>query len=58
MKQKELFFQYHRFSACLDAGYDIKESIKNIQQTVQVVLERRFTDKSTQCVDPTHCAWK
>ena len=28
MKQKELFFQYHRFSACVDADYDIKESIK------------------------------
>ena len=21
MKQKELFFQYHRFSACVDADY-------------------------------------
>ena len=28
MKQKELFFQYHRFSACVDADYDIKKSIK------------------------------
>ena len=35
MKQKELFFQYYRFSACVDANYDIKESIKDIQQTVQ-----------------------
>ena len=28
-------FQYYRFSACVDAHYDIKESIKDIQQTVQ-----------------------
>ena len=35
LKQKELFFQYYRFSACVDANYDIKESIKDIQQTVQ-----------------------
>ena len=35
MKQKELFFQHYRFSACVDANYDIKESIKDIQQTVQ-----------------------
>ena len=35
MKQKEPFFQYHRFSACVDADYDIKESIKDIEQTVQ-----------------------
>ena len=28
MKQKELFFQYYRFSACVDANYDIKESAK------------------------------
>ena len=35
LKQKELFFQYHRLSACVDADYDIKESIKDIQQTVQ-----------------------
>ena len=35
MKQKELVFQYYRFSACVDANYDIKESIKDIQQTVQ-----------------------
>ena len=26
--RKKLFFQYHRFSACVDADYDIKESIK------------------------------
>ena len=32
---KELFFQYYRFSACVDANYDIKESVKDIQQTVQ-----------------------
>ena len=35
VKQKELFFQYYRFSACVDANYDITESIKDIQQTVQ-----------------------
>ena len=35
MKQKELFFQYHRFSACVDADYDIKEKHKDIQQRVQ-----------------------
>ena len=28
-------FPIHRFSACVDADYDIKESIKDIQQTVQ-----------------------
>ena len=28
-------FQHHRFSACVDADYDIKESITDIQQTVQ-----------------------
>ena len=38
MKEKELFFQYYRFSACVDANYDIKESIKDIQQTVQSTL--------------------
>ena len=32
---EKLFFQYYRFSACVDAYYDIKESIKDIQQTVQ-----------------------
>ena len=26
MKQKELFFQYYRFSACADANYDIKKA--------------------------------
>ena len=35
MRQKELFFQYYRFSACVDANYDIKERMKDIQQTVQ-----------------------
>ena len=30
-----LNLQYYRFSACVDANYDIKESIKDIQQTVQ-----------------------
>ena len=34
-EQKEPFFQYYRFSACVDANYDIKESIQDIQQTVQ-----------------------
>ena len=38
MKQKELFFQSHRFSACVDADYDIKQSITHIQQTVQWTL--------------------
>ena len=38
MKQKELFFQYYRFSTCVDANNDIKESIKDIQQTVQSTL--------------------
>ena len=28
MKQKELFFQYQGFSACVDADYDIKEKQK------------------------------
>ena len=28
-------FQYYRFPACVDANYDIKKSIKDIQQTVQ-----------------------
>ena len=28
-------FQNNRFSACVDSNYDIKESIKDIQQTVQ-----------------------
>ena len=27
--------QYHGFSACVDAGYDIKKSITDIQQTMQ-----------------------
>ena len=39
MKQKELFLnrQYHSFSAFVDAGkgYDIKESITDIQQTME-----------------------
>ena len=42
MKQKELFFQYHRLSACVDADYDIKESIKDIQQTVQWTFYEHF----------------
>ena len=28
-------FPIHRFSACVNADYEIKESIKDIQQTVQ-----------------------
>ena len=32
MKQKE---QYHSFSACVDAGYDIKESITDIPRDIQ-----------------------
>ena len=43
MKQKELFFQYYRFSARVDANYDIKESIKDIQQTVQSTLYEHRT---------------
>ena len=43
MKQKELFFQYYRISACVDANYDIKESIKDIQQTVQWTLYEHRT---------------
>ena len=43
MKQKELFFQYYRFSACVDANYDIKESIKDIKQTVQWTLYEHRT---------------
>ena len=43
MKQKQLFFQYRRFSACVDAAdYEIKESIKDIQQTVQRTLYEHF----------------
>ena len=26
--KRTVFFQYYRFSACVDANYDIKESIK------------------------------
>ena len=47
MKQKELFFQYYRFSACVDANYDIKESIKDIQQTVQWTLYEHTTINKT-----------
>ena len=45
MKQKELFFQYHRTgfrSACVDADYDIKQSITYIQQTVRSTLYEHF----------------
>ena len=41
MKQKELFFQYYRFSACVDANYDIKESIKDIQQRDKLIVAGR-----------------
>ena len=41
MKQKELFFQYHRFSACVDADYD-KRKRKDIQQTMQWTLYEHF----------------
>ena len=50
MKQKELFFQYYRFSACVDANYDIKESIKDIQQTVQWTLYEGLVENAgTDC---------
>ena len=44
MKQKELFFQYRKFSACVDADYDIKESIKDMfnKQLVQWTLCEHF----------------
>ena len=35
-------FQHHKFSACVDAYYDIKESITDIQQTVQWTLYEHF----------------
>ena len=35
-------FPIHRFSACVDADYEIKESIKDIQQTVQWTLYEHF----------------
>ena len=36
MKQKE---QYHSFSACVDAGYDIKESITDIPRDIQKKMQ-------------------
>ena len=42
MKQKELFFQYYRFSARVDANYDIKESAKDIQQTASAMNREHF----------------
>ena len=36
MKQKE---QYHSFSACVDAGYDIKESITDIPRDIQQTMQ-------------------
>ena len=36
------FFPYHRFSACVDPDFDIKQSITGIQQTVQWTLYEHF----------------
>ena len=36
MKQKE---QYHSFSACVDAGYGIKESITDIPRDIQQTMQ-------------------
>ena len=36
MKQKE---QYHSFSACVDGGYDIKESITDIPRDIQQTMQ-------------------
>ena len=36
MKQKE---QYHSFSACVDAGYDIKESTTDIPRDIQQTMQ-------------------
>ena len=36
MKQKE---QYYSFSACVDAGYDIKESITDIPRDIQQTMQ-------------------
>ena len=36
MKQKE---QCHSFSACVDAGYDIKESITDIPRDIQQTMQ-------------------
>ena len=36
MKQKE---KYHSFSACVDAGYDIKESITDIPRDIQQTMQ-------------------
>ena len=43
MKQKELFFQYHRCSACVDADYDIKESIKILNKQCNEHFMNTFT---------------
>ena len=31
--------QYHSFSACVDAGYDIKESITDIPRDIQQTMQ-------------------
>ena len=36
MKQKD---QYHSFSACVDTGYDIKESITDIPRDIQQTMQ-------------------
>ena len=36
MKQKE---QYYSFSACVDAGYDIKENITDIPRDIQQTMQ-------------------
>ena len=43
MKQKELFFQYHRFSACVDADYDIKEGINIFNKQCNEHFMNTFT---------------
>ena len=40
MKQKELFFQYYRFSA--NANYDIKESIKGVELTSEYICLQKM----------------
>ena len=47
MKQKELFFQYYRFSTCVDANYDIKESIK--ANSAMNTLWRSGENAGTDC---------
>ena len=41
--ERTVFPILYRFSACVDANYDIKESIKDIQQTVQWTLYEHRT---------------